>query len=98
MRPSILSDCPSVPILGSKLVGIDSIRKLTTPGSVWTEGLQEESARTRRREVKETKEVKENISRSAQRIVKSSDPLLRAHPLSPPPPRRGVKEVKEVKE
>jgi hypothetical protein len=41
------------------LVGIDSIRKLTTPGSVLTVREQDERASRKRREVKEVKEAKE---------------------------------------
>src|ERR1700680_1462325 len=61
IRPSIRSDCPSLPILGSRLVGMDSIRKLTTPGSVAMVREQEERRKIeeRRREVKEAKEVKD---------------------------------------
>src|SRR5258705_9414610 len=89
MSPSILSDGPSVPIRGSRFVGIDSIKKLTTPGSVGAERVQEESTRTRRREVKEIKEikeVKENPRRSARIDAQDSDPPLPlppAHPLLP---------------
>src|ERR1019366_1648723 len=64
IRLSILSDGPSLPIRGSRFVGIDSMRKLTTPGSVATEREQEESARSamssrEAKEIEEAKEVKE---------------------------------------
>src|SRR3981189_3381275 len=65
IRPSILSDWPSLPIRGSRLVGIDSITKLTTPGSVATVRAQEERKRSEdsRREVKDIKEVKDLAER-----------------------------------
>jgi hypothetical protein len=75
MRLSILSDGPSVPIRGSKFVGIDSIRKLTTPGSVPALREQEESESARRssrkgkdlKEVEEIKEVKDKSPRIPMR-------------------------------
>jgi hypothetical protein len=63
------------------LVGIDSIRKLTTPGSVETDRVQEESARRREiKEIKEAKDVKEKALRGTPLEVGRSAPLL------PPPP------------
>src|ERR1019366_7313065 len=69
---------------------MDSIRKLTTPGSVATERVQEESRKTERRrevkeikEAKEVKEVEEKTPRATLRFGSASDPLL---PLLPPLP------------
>src|ERR1700738_496456 len=89
MSPSILSEGPSVPLRGSRFVGIDSIKKLTTPGSVGTERVQEDSARTRIREVNEiedSKEVKEKTARSIRRKVENSGPLFPRLPFLPPFP------------
>src|SRR5579864_6403375 len=88
MRLSILSDCPSVPILGSKFVGIDSIRKLTTPGSVATVREQDESESERRREVKDVREAKE--AKEAKEVKPHPEPRPRldedsVHLFSPLP-------------
>src|SRR5579864_8180884 len=84
IRLSILSDGPSVPIRGSKFVGIDSIRKLTTPGSVATLRKQEEieSAKRSKREAKEVEEVKE----VKEAKDKSTCITLRRCGISVPPP------------
>src|SRR5579864_2408241 len=82
MSPSILSDGPSVPIRGSKFVGMDSIRKLTTPGSVGTERVQEQSEKKREaKETKDIKEMKEKPRRGARSDERGCNPL----PPSPPP-------------
>src|SRR5580658_7567251 len=75
---------------GSKFVGIDSIRKLTTPGSVWTVREQEESRRRKEREGKEAKEVREEKERktalNAFRLEEVSVPLPPSLPKPPPLP------------
>src|SRR6202521_3302308 len=78
----------SVPIRGSKFVGIDSTRKLTTPGSVLTVREQDESESRRRREVKDVKEAKEVKEKTPHpelrpRLSEGCVPLL---PLNPKPP------------
>src|SRR5579864_4112338 len=85
MSPSIRSDGPSVPIRGSRFVGMDSIRKLTTPGSVGTERVQEESEKRR-----EAKEMKEKPPRGARIDVRGCGPLRPSpppHPVLPFSPR-----------
>ena len=58
----------SVPIRGSKLVGIVSIKKLTTPGSVLKVREQEESKnateKMKVKDIKEALETKETILRA----------------------------------
>lgn len=76
-------DTASVPIRGSKLVGIDSIRKLTAPGSVVTVREQDEiaSARKSRREVKKIEEAKE--VREVKEVKEKARPIM-------PRPRLGA--------
>src|SRR5579863_3936067 len=70
---------------GSRLVGIDSIRKLTTPGSVRTVREQEESRRRKKREVKEVKEAKEEKER--QTLPRTFCPEEVSVPLLPSLPK-----------
>src|ERR1700739_1728836 len=92
IRPSILSDCASVPSRGSKLTGMLSIRKLATPGSVGESCEQEASARsaTRNREVREieetkdVEEVKEKNQPASAALREILNPVLPLPPLLPP--------------
>src|SRR4029077_5675555 len=71
-----------------RLVGIDSIRKLTTPGSVLTLREHEASASGSRREVKKIKESNEAKEKTppvkpSQHLCGVSVPLLPSLPLLP---------------
>src|SRR5690242_20344802 len=81
MSPSILSDGPSVPIRGSRLVGMDSIRKFTTPGSVGTERVQEQSEKKREAKgIKDIKEMNEEPRRGPRSDERPCNPFLPSLP------------------